>query len=308
MLSAFLRHSFSSIKAKYINKTTVKLGTRLFIRKVSISNKIINLLCQFINFTFAGLILRLGLSIKIMLLRGFGGNLSLNKVHIRTKLFSSLLLVSLIRHKVRNTLISFTENRIFDFHILSLFSFKPFSFDAFNLFLELGNASGSRFGAFKEIGHRIFNILTSGTRTSFLCLSFLKINLGVSQTLLVTHHLRFSNSTNKIVTRRTTVGIRRRRTSGIRSNTSTTGRITEDISRRNTSGTPTSGRLHRAVFISDVINHFLLILLLKLHITLIVALLSARINRIRKLVESKVTSGTGKTCKNRHIVQFFYLK
>ena len=245
---------------------------------------------------------------KIMLLRGFSSDLSLDKVHIRTKLFSSLFLIGFIRHKVRNTLISFTENRIFDFHILSLFSFKPFSFDAFNLFLKLSNTSGGRFGAFKEIRHRILNILTSSTRASLLRLSFLKINLGVSQTLLVTHHLRFSDSTNKIVTRSTTIRIRRRRASGIRSNTSTTGRITEDISRRDTSGTPTSGRFHRTVFICNVIDHLLLILLLKLHITLIVALLSARINRIRKLVESEVTSGTGKTCKNRHIVQFFYLK
>ena len=216
-------------------------------------------------------------SIKIMLSRRFCSDLSLNKVHIRTELFGSLFFISLISHKIRNTLICFTKNRILDFHVFSLIGFEPFSLDSFDLLIEFSNTGGSFFSSLEEVKDRILIRLASSAGISLIGLSFFEPNLGISKTLLITHCLSFREGHNRTILRGIIItagrGIRTIRGTHRTSNTRTTGRITINSLGSDTSTAPTGDGVNRGVIRILLTPSFLLILELLLHILQIVFLL-----------------------------------
>ncbi len=119
---------------------------------------------------------------------------------------------------------------------------------------------------------RIFgNIRIFRIATKFLGFSVQLINSSIGNCLLVIHTLTLGNSSNKIKITRTHRGLRiwgRR----ISSNTSSTGRITENSLRGYTSGTPFGNLTRRLVHLLKLINAPFPIVMLQSHIFLIARL------------------------------------
>ena len=124
--------------------------------------------------------------------------------------------------------------------------------------------------------------------TKFIGFSIQFINSSIGDLPIIFHLLLLGSSAKEIITRRTTIRIRRRGCRGIGGNSSTTGRITENSFRSNTGRTPTGDSLTRFVFFGNIINHPFLIFMLQFHITFIIKLLTFRIDRIRHLIKSEI--------------------
>ena len=119
---------------------------------------------------------------------------------------------------------------------------------------------------------RIFgNIRVFRIATKFLGFGVQLINSSIGNCLLVLHTLTLGNSSNKIKITRTHRGLRIR-SRRISSNTSTTGRITENSLRSYTSGTPFSNLTRRLVHLLKLINTPFPIIMLQSHIFLITRL------------------------------------
>ncbi len=97
------------------------------------------------------------------------------------------------------------------------------------------------------------------------------INSSISNRLFILHMLTLGNCSNKIKITRTHRGLRIRSRS-IGSNTSTTGRISKDSLRSNTSRTPFGNLARRPVHLLKLINTPLPIIMFQSHIFLITRL------------------------------------
>lgn len=175
--------------------------------------------------------------------------------------------------------------------------------------------------------------------TGLIGFSLIKISNGISNLRIITKTSHFNRRQRRMIRRRIniTTGRRRRRirSTSRASNTSTTGRVTINSIRRNTSKTPTGRSITRIIILILTIPSLLLIIklflhilqvifLLKIHLLLLILPIAFGLNTAKErtsktgsgITNSTSSSGTNegtKVTKTRresffHIVQFFYRK